>query len=192
MLSTVPSIASGMVGRKVRPLASSWYPAGATGCSRKTEKSTCPRGWECGGGVGILTCVWGLPLITTRKTGTLQQFAFSFLFSSGWDFTNSKAVLGEGEKLQECGELPNILQIYFVTEQISLKRLLDKKFHPQESAAKLNASFTFSHFPGDPVQELWYGGLWVQCSRRLAGERSVCQKYSPSWARRSRWLKALW
>lgn len=113
MLSTVPSIASGMVGRKVRPLASSWYPAGATGCSRKAEKSTCPGGWGGRGRVGILNCVWGLPLITTRKTGTLQQFTFSFLFSSGWDFTNSKAVLGEGEKLQERGELPITNLFYY-------------------------------------------------------------------------------
>lgn len=40
-----------------------------------------------------------------------QLFPFSFLLSSGWDFTNSKPVLLEGKK-----ELPNILHVYDVTE----------------------------------------------------------------------------
>jgi hypothetical protein len=88
-----------------------------------------------------------------------------------------------------------IILLYHITLiSIMLLKLFQKDYSLRSFRNKsptANFPFAFSQFSGDLVQGLWHGGLWVQCRRWLAGERRVCQKYSPCWARRPWWLKAL-
>lgn len=112
-----------------------------------------------------------------------------FFPRSQWSFTNSKDIL-EGRGSCRAGGSCLICYKSMLLQWV-WKDGLSRRFTGNFSNLAKRLLHVFS-LSGDLVQELWHGGLRVQCSRRPAGERSVCQKYSPRWAGRSWWLKALW